>query len=76
MRTINSLLRITFIAFSYLIIAYLFSANSFSQITTEETFGGINSERGTMLEVTSDGGYIITGSTSSFTSDQVCISLS
>ena len=36
----------------------------------EKTFGGVSSERGVAIEVTSDGGYIVGGSTSSFTSDQ------
>ncbi|MCK5467694.1 MAG: LamG domain-containing protein, partial [Cyclobacteriaceae bacterium] len=39
-------------------------------IIFEQTYGGINSERGIILEVTSDGGYMLVGSTSSFTSDQ------
>ena len=33
----------------------------------EKTFGGINPERGIQIEITSDGGYMIVGSTESFT---------
>jgi photosystem II stability/assembly factor-like uncharacterized protein len=38
--------------------------------TVEKTFGGVSSERGTKFDITNDGGYIISGRTSSFTSDQ------
>jgi len=36
----------------------------------EKTFGGVSSERGIVFDITNDGGYIISGSTSSFSSDQ------
>ena len=36
----------------------------------EKTYGGLNSEKGVVIDKTSDGGFIIGGSTASFTSDQ------
>jgi photosystem II stability/assembly factor-like uncharacterized protein len=40
------------------------------QTTFEKTYGGINSERGVAINKTIDGGYMIGGSTASFTSSE------
>lgn len=65
MKTIN--LSSTILTFFVVLIS---PAISFSQSIFERTYGGTNSERGTVLEITSDGGYMLVGSTSSFSSDQ------
>ncbi|MBE0570088.1 MAG: T9SS type A sorting domain-containing protein, partial [Ignavibacteriaceae bacterium] len=40
------------------------------QTQFEKTYGGINSERGVVIDKTNDGGYIIGGSTASFSSSE------
>ncbi len=40
------------------------------QTTFEKTYGGLNSERGVVIDKTNDGGYVIGGSTASFTSSE------
>jgi len=58
----------------YLIIlfpAIFFSTEfTFSQYYFEMSYGGIGSELATVLDLTSDGGYVVVGSSSSFSSDQ------
>ncbi|MCU0414200.1 MAG: T9SS type A sorting domain-containing protein, partial [Ignavibacteriaceae bacterium] len=47
---------------------------SYGTITTnifEKTFGGIEPERGIQIDLTDDGGYMIVGSTESFTSGEI-----
>ena len=48
----------------------LFSQFSLAQYKFESTYGGTGSERGTVMSLTNDGGYIVCGSTSSFSSNQ------
>lgn len=55
---------------SFLLICILPFEYLFAQIYFEKSYGGTASERGTTIDLTTDGGYIITGSSSSFTSDQ------
>ena len=46
----------------------------YGTITTnifEKTFGGVEPERGIQIDVTADGGYMIVGSTESFTSSEI-----
>jgi len=53
-----------------LIISALFIQSTNAQYKFESTYGGYSFERGTYIRTTNDGGYIITGSTYSFSSDQ------
>ena len=53
-----------------LILSPLFVQSTNAQYKFEATYGGYSFERGTTIKTTIDGGYIITGSSSSFSSDQ------
>ena len=53
-----------------LILSTLFVQSTNAQFKFESTYGGYSFERGTYIRNTNDGGYIITGSTTSFSSDQ------
>jgi len=53
-----------------LIISALFVQSTNAQYKFESNYGGFNFDRATSIRTTSDGGYIITGSSSSFSSDQ------
>jgi hypothetical protein len=44
--------------------------NPSSQSMFEKTYGGLGSERGVVIDKTSDGGFIVGGSTASFTSSE------
>jgi hypothetical protein len=52
------------------ILSSLFFRSTWAQYRFESTYGGFNFDRATSIRTTSDGGYIITGSSSSFSSDQ------
>jgi hypothetical protein len=51
--------------------AHLVPFNGVATIMLEKTFGGIGPERGIGIDLTTDGGYIIGGSTASFTSNEI-----
>lgn len=53
-----------------LIITVLYVQSTNAQYKFESTYGGFNFDRATSIQTTIDGGYIITGSSSSFSSDQ------
>jgi hypothetical protein len=52
------------------ILVILFPHPNLAQYKFESTYGGYGNERGNYIRLTNDGGYIITGETSSFSSDQ------
>ena len=53
----------------------LISSNLFPQVNFEIMYGGLNDERGVIIENTNDGGYIVGGSTRSFGSGDLDIYL-
>jgi hypothetical protein len=54
---------------------YLIKTDSLGNMTWSETYGGDGSDRGSSVQQTEDGGYIIAGSSSSFSPDSMKVYL-